>query len=78
MRPAPKQAPGPFVLAVVADESDPMYYAGTVPGPATVLLRQPARITVRGRAIHLQQLEDRPMSRARELVLSARQELIIG
>jgi hypothetical protein len=78
LRRAPHSADGSWVVAVAGDECGPTYATARISGPTTVLLRQPARLTVRGRSVHLQQLEDRPMSRARELTLSPEQRLVIG
>jgi hypothetical protein len=65
------------LIAVATDERTASYPPGQVPGPATVLLRQPARLTVSRGDARLRQLEDRPMSRPRQLDLAAGQRLVI-
>src|SRR4051812_11298342 len=62
-------------VTFASDERCPFYRKGRVLGPAHVLLRQPARAAVRGQTVELQQLEDRPMLTARQLVLGDGQEL---
>jgi hypothetical protein len=64
-------------LAVASDERCPWLQRGRVAGPASVWLGQPARITPTGRRLHLVQLDDRPLSRARELEVGERQVLVI-
>jgi hypothetical protein len=64
-------------VTIAPDEFLPVYRAGTIVGPARLLLRQPARIEVKGRRIAVKQLADRPMLRARELQLADRQRVVV-
>lgn len=65
-------------VTIAPDESAVVYRAGTVSGPATVILRQPARLEPRRQSAVLRPLEDRPMLRPRELVLDDGQRLVIA
>lgn len=65
------------VVALAADERSAEYRPGTVNGPASVRLRQPARLTLSGRRVRLSATADRPMLHAQEVHLHDGQRLVI-
>jgi hypothetical protein len=67
----PSRAVEPATIPIAADERGPLYTQGEVVGPATVLLRQPAAVDVRGRRARLRQLDDRLLAEPQELRLEA-------
>lgn len=73
----PAEPAGLGEVTVVSDERGPCYRPGTIKGPAVVLLRQPARLTVRRGRAELRSVEDRPMSQPTELALAANERLFI-
>lgn len=78
-RPAP--APGRFAsfgdITVVADERSARYRRARINGPASVLLRYPARAWRRGAALHMEQTSQRPLWRAKRIALRPGQRLVI-
>ena len=75
---APAEPSGPRLIADVAiapDERTPRLRAGTVRGPASVLVRYPARARQRGATLELRQSGSDPLWRARRIELAAGQAL---
>jgi hypothetical protein len=67
---SPSPDPQLGVFAVAGDERSTMYARGVIAGPATVLLRQPARVATRGRTVGLTQLDERPLTQAQTVRLA--------
>jgi hypothetical protein len=77
-RPAPPL--GPVVLgpiAVASDERTHRYRPGVVEGPATVILRYPARVRQRGRSLHVRQESDQPLWRGTQVNLAPGQRVVV-
>jgi hypothetical protein len=72
----PTAAPHWLPMAVVADERGASYARGVIQGPATVVLRQPARVKLLRAKAHVRQLEDRPLFRPRTVELEAGQRVV--
>ena len=64
-------------ITIGPDETDAAYRRARVVGPARAVLRQPARASIRGNTIEVEQVEDRPMFRPREVQLGAGQVVIL-
>lgn len=70
---APEWSP----MAVVADERGTSFVRGVVEGPASVVLRQPARAELLRATVRVRQLEDRPLFRPRTVELDAGQRMVL-
>lgn len=69
LEPRPPQHLGVDAIPIAGDERSPNFVAGSVIGPAVVLLRRPAAIEMRGSHVRLCPLGDGNLSRPRELHL---------
>jgi TcpE family len=64
-------------IAVASDERSHRYRRGVVEGPATVILRYPARLRQRGRTLHVRQESGEPLWRGKQVTLSAGQRVVV-
>lgn len=78
-RPVPAAGPvrlGPVTVA--GDERGARWRAGVVEGPASVVVRYPARLRARGRALHVTPQDGPPLWRGKQIRLQRGQRLVVG
>jgi hypothetical protein len=77
-RPAPAHGPVSLgAITIAPDERSSRYRKGVVEGPATVILRYPARMRQRGRTLRVRQVSDEPLWRGKQVNLAAGQRVVV-
>jgi hypothetical protein len=64
-------------IPVAPDERTHRYRKGVVEGPATVILRYPAKLRKRGRSLHVRQESSEPLWRGKQVKLAAGQRVVV-